>query len=132
MLKPGWLSEHFHISEFACHDTRGTPVPARLLPSLKFLVGQLEIIRGACGGNPVIIRSGYRTRAYNKAIGGATRSKHCLAQAADLVVVSRTPEDVHSIILRLIGMGRLHNGGVGKYANFTHYDCRAKPARWEG
>lgn len=131
MRKPGWLSEHFHSDEFRCHDTQGTPVPKPYLPNLRLLVSQLEIIRAACGGNPVIIRSGYRTPEYNRDIGGATRSKHLLAQAADLVVVSRSPKQVHKTIRLLIAAGALHDGGLGMYDNFVHYDVSTS-RRWKG
>ena len=132
MLKPKWVSPHFHSDEFRCHDMRGTAVPARFMPNVKRLAAQLEIIRAACGGKPVIVRSGYRTRDYNKAIGGAKASQHLSGSAADIVVVSMTPKQVHAVIEKLIAAGVLHNGGLGLYKNFVHYDIRAKPARWRG
>ena len=35
---------------------------------------------------PVIINSGYRAAAVNKAIGGASSSQHCKARAADIEI----------------------------------------------
>ena len=85
----------------------------------------LEQIRTACGGRAVIINSGYRTAAYNKKVGGAPLSQHLLAKAADIRVEGMTAKQVYDIANRLNP-----NGGVGKYASFTHVDVRDGRARW--
>jgi hypothetical protein len=67
------LSKHFVIEEFDCHD--GTRVKSREFAGLEYLCRQfLEPLRrqfGACS-----VHSGYRTRDYNRQIGGAANSFH--------------------------------------------------------
>lgn len=40
-------------------------------------------------GKPIIVNSGYRCEALNKAIGGAKSSQHMLGEAADITVGSK-------------------------------------------
>lgn len=40
-------------------------------------------------GKPIIVNSGYRCEALNKAIGGAKPSQHMLGEAADITVGSK-------------------------------------------
>lgn len=44
-------------------------------------------------GKPIIVTSGYRCKALNEAIGGASTSQHCFGQAADIRSVSDTKEE---------------------------------------
>lgn len=44
-------------------------------------------------GEPIIVSSGYRCPALNKAVGGATSSQHTLGQAADIHSKSNTKEN---------------------------------------
>ena len=41
---------------------------------------------------PIIVSSGYRCKALNKAVGGAVSSQHCLGMAADIHTVANTKE----------------------------------------
>ena len=44
-------------------------------------------------GQPIIVGSGYRCEALNKAVGGAANSQHKLGQAADIHTKSDSAED---------------------------------------
>lgn len=44
-------------------------------------------------GSPIIVTSGYRCKALNKAVNGAINSQHCKGQAADIHTVSDTPAE---------------------------------------
>lgn len=44
-------------------------------------------------GKPIIVNSGYRCEALNKAIGGAKSSQHMLGEAADITVGSKTENE---------------------------------------
>ena len=44
-------------------------------------------------GQPIIVGSGYRCEALNKAVGGAAHSQHKLGQAADIHTKSDSAED---------------------------------------
>ncbi|KQT17420.1 hypothetical protein ASG31_08395 [Chryseobacterium sp. Leaf404] len=123
------LTQNFSLEEFACKD--GTPVPASLYPNIKKLAQNLQVLRDHVG-KPVVLNSGYRTPSYNKKIGGAKDSQHPKANAGDIKIAGMTPKQVHSTILQLIKEGKMHNGGLGLYSTFVHYDVRPVPARWNG
>lgn len=48
-------------------------------------------------GTPIIVTSGFRCLALNRAVGGAVSSQHILGQAADIVPQGRKPEDVRRL-----------------------------------
>lgn len=123
------LTKNFRRQEFDCRD--GTPVPDKLLPNLQKLADNLQIIRDHLG-KPIHINSGYRSPAHNKKVGGAPRSQHLKATAADITVRDMTPSQVYREIEKLIKSGKVHNGGLGLYRGFVHYDVRPSAARWKG
>ena len=73
------LSKNFKVCEFKCKDGSD-----KVLYSTE-LMAMLEKLR-AYGGFTISINSGYRTPAYNRKIGGASKSQHTLGTAADIVV----------------------------------------------
>lgn len=116
-------TEHFKRSEFDCHN--GTKVPEQYYDNLQRLMEALEIVR-AVWGQPITIKSGYRTLEYNRAIGNTTdKSQHITANAADIVVKGVSPSTVYKKLNEMFP-----NDGVGKYSTFTHLDLRGKRARW--
>jgi uncharacterized protein (UPF0264 family) len=44
-------------------------------------------------GAPIVVNSGYRCPALNKAVGGAAISQHVVGEAADIEAVSKSKED---------------------------------------
>lgn len=124
------LTKSFALSEFSCNDKNNTPVPENLICNVQILAGQLQLLRDHLG-EAIMINSGYRTPAYNKGIGGATKSQHLQAKAADIVVRSKTPKQLKAIIEKLIKNGTMRNGGIGLYPSFVHYDI-STPRRWVG
>lgn len=122
------LTENFHLSEFDCKD--GTPVPDELLPNVKELAKNLQVIRDEIGQPLYISGSGYRTPEHNKKVDGAPKSQHLTASAADISSPGMSPEDLAAVIERLIIEERVKQGGIGVYAGFVHYDIRGKRARW--
>lgn len=122
------LTNNFKSEEFACHD--GTQVPEAYLPNVKNLAENLQVLRDYVG-KPIIINSGYRTPSYNKRIGGVSASQHLTASAGDIRIAGLTSVQIHHIISDLIQQGKMHNGGLGLYDTFVHYDIRKTPARWD-
>ncbi|WP_199097275.1 D-Ala-D-Ala carboxypeptidase family metallohydrolase [Dyella sp. ASV21] len=49
-------------------------------------------------GKAILVSSGYRSKALNVAIGGASNSQHCVGQAADINVKGMTPAELASAI----------------------------------
>lgn len=121
------LTENFHLNEFASKDGAETPCEAQV--NLKELALNLQALRDELG-LPIVINSGYRSPAHNKRVGGAKSSQHLLGKAADIRVPGVEAREVYAKIEQLIKEGNMKNGGLGKYANFTHYDVRDTPARW--
>ena len=83
------ITEHFTVEEFERSSTAdrlgiANRVPAALLPNLKTLCEVvLEPLR-AFARKPIVISSGYRCPALNRAVGGASQSQHLRGEAADL------------------------------------------------
>jgi len=123
------LEKNFSLKEFKCRD--GTDVPEELMDNVKLLARNLQVIREHLE-KPIRIISGYRTKRYNTRIGGARRSQHMLAKAADLKVMGVTPRELKEVIEKLIKDGLIVKGGVGLYKTFVHYDVRGRNARWLG
>jgi uncharacterized protein YcbK (DUF882 family) len=123
------LTTNFNSTEFDCHD--GSKMPVDVLANIKLVAGQLQILRDYLGES-IHVNSGYRSPEHNKKIGGVKNSQHVLGKAADLVVKSKTPLQLHKIIEALINQGKMKEGGLGLYKGFVHYDIRGKKSRWKG
>ena len=123
------LTENFKLSEFRCRD--GSDVPEDLLENVQLLAENLQVLREHIG-RPIRVISGYRSPKYNRKIGGARKSKHMKAKAADIVVKGMNPTELREIIINLIKEGKIKKGGVGLYRSFVHYDTRGWNARWKG
>jgi len=121
------LTKNFNLSEFDCKD--GTEMPSELLTNVLELAENLQVLRDFVGV-PIKINSSYRSLSHNAKIGGSKSSQHLFAKAADIVIESKSPEQVANIIKALILEGKMKQGGIGVYNTFTHYDIRGHKARW--
>lgn len=90
------LSEHFELAEFLVSETaarRGIanePTP-QIIDNLRRLCQLvLEPLRVKLA-RPVVITSGYRSLALNRAVGGSPTSHHMQGRAADIIVPGMTP-----------------------------------------
>lgn len=116
-------SRYFLLQELASPDTGEIAVHPRLLYFLDHARDQLR--------RPIIVTSGYRTEAHNRAVGGAPDSQHLYGRAADIV-----PHDPNHF--RHLGqiLLRLQPPGLGLYCNprgrrWFHIDVRpGTVARW--
>jgi len=86
VIKNQRLAKNFVISEFACPRSKDVYVDYELLQCA-------QKMRDAAG-KPVIIRSGYRSLAYNRQIGGHPNSRHMQGQAIDVHVTGYKPEQI--------------------------------------
>lgn len=123
------ITENFSLHEFRCKD--GTDVPEDLMENVRELCENLQVLRDHLG-LPITIISGYRSPEYNRKIGGARRSQHMTAKAADMIVKGMSPDEVKAEIVQLIKDGKMKKGGIGLYTTFTHYDVRGRNSRWYG
>ena len=82
------LTDHFFLDELVLSQTASrkeidnTPLP-EVVANLKRLARTLELVRDLLGGVPILVSSGYRSPALNKAVGGAKNSAHMSGLAAD-------------------------------------------------
>lgn len=79
---------YFSIKEFTRSATADrlkidNSLPPELLDAATYTLRRLDGIREGYG-KPIVITSGYRCQALNKAVGGKPNSQHQRAQAADL------------------------------------------------
>jgi zinc D-Ala-D-Ala carboxypeptidase len=84
------LSAHFTLAELTVSDTaarrgidNGPPLDA--VQALKRTALGLEAVRVRLGGAPVIVTSGYRSLALNRAIGSKDTSQHIKGEAVDFI-----------------------------------------------
>ena len=85
------LSEHFSLEEMCKTKVNLKNVPNEAqVENLKRLCGWLEMLRSEWnkrygeGDAPIIINSGYRSEAVNKAVGGVAGSNHLTGCAVDI------------------------------------------------
>ena len=109
---------HFKESEFACKCC-GKTKPNRELMTV------LQLVR-IHFNQPVTITSSYRCPKHNKAVGGASKSKHLEGIAADIQVKGVELTEVHHLLTSLFP----EHYGIGLYKTFVHIDVRPTKARW--
>jgi len=100
------ISEHFTLEEFSFSETAArlgldnTPI-AIVITNLDLVATVMERIRTLLGDRPIVVHSGYRSVAVNKAVGGVATSAHCHGLACDFVCPSfGTPAEVALAILK--------------------------------
>ena len=114
------LTKNFSSKEFKCKCKNSDCTTTTINSNLP---KQLQKIRNHFN-KPVVINSGYRCAKHNKAVGGATYSKHRLGQAADIVVKGVPALEV-ARYCETIGIK-----GIGLYETFVHVDTRTKKSFW--
>ena len=112
----GKISEHFKASEFACKDGTNT------LLFDKDIISILERFREYVEA-PVTINSAYRTKSYNRKVGGASNSYHLYGRAFDIPFIS-TYKNLTSVDKMCNFFNTLGLKGIIKYPNFVHIDTR--------
>lgn len=89
------ITSHFSLDELTFSQTAtrygidNEPSP-EIIENLKRVAGVLEDIRSLVN-MPIIVSSGYRSPALNRAVGGSGRSAHMLGLAADINASRMSP-----------------------------------------
>jgi hypothetical protein len=115
------LTPHFSLEELVRSSTAdryrldNTPT-IDVLRCLQVTAELLEKVRLQLG-RPVIVTSGYRSLAVNRAVGGVKTSDHTTGQAADIVSPAfGTPYQVARALVTMVsvlGIGQLILEGIG-------------------
>ena len=152
------LSPHFTLEQFLCKQADGFPkyvaLRERLLMKLEYLLALVNA--EGYSAETLAILSGFRTPAYNQAIGNVPNSRHLWGGAAD-IFVDEQPKDgwmddlngdgridvgdsrlLYRLFERVAGSPehREFIGGLGVYGAtsahgpFVHVDARGYKARW--
>lgn len=132
--KLGWVGArdlvhpggHFTWGEFTKNLTR-VPQKETVINHILRLALYLEDVRDLFGNPTIVVNSGYRPPAVNKAVGGATNSQHLYGTAADLVISGFSPQEVYTRLNAWHGS----KGGLASSSSFTHLDLRGYRARWK-
>jgi len=124
------LSPNFSLAEFVSPDDPVKPSEDIIESLTELCLRVLEPLRGMVG-KPITVTSGWRSKAHNKAVGGASGSMHLTGIAVDIAVPDDQMLKVAAIASKLPAVG-----GVGVYPgrNFIHLDMRVrvsgKPTWW--
>lgn len=125
------LTPHFTMAELTASNKAralglGNTPPPELVPRLVRTAEMLERIRSTLDV-PVIVTSGYRSQAVNRAVGGVTSSDHTQGHAADIVAPRYgTPTQIARTLAPLVsvlGIGQLILEGV-KGKQWVHVSTR--------
>lgn len=121
-------TRNFRPEEMAQHARHGfsaEPVPTEYEANAQAVLELAQEVRDSVG--PLVVVSGYRSPAYNAAVGGAGESEHMLARAVDLAPVNVTVDELKEAVLVLLSQGRLETlGGLGFYEWGIHLDVRPR------
>ena len=120
------LSSHFTLDELTVTDHRefdNTPPPA-VIENLRRLAALLERVKVACGNRPILVSSGYRSRAVNSAVGSKESSQHRRGCAADFRIPGMTPDQV---VRRIISAGLPFDQVIREFDRWTHISVASSP-----
>ena len=102
------LSEHFTLAELCKTSVKTADgnIPSHVhIEKMKRVCGWLEMLRDEWnkrygdGDDPIIINSGYRSPAVNKAVGGVATSNHLTGCAVDIRVLGMEQLLRYAVIL---------------------------------
>jgi len=95
------LTPHFTLEELTATQHRSldnTPNSSEI-NNLKRLAELLEEVKTLLDGKPIMVNSGFRSKAVNDAVGSKDTSQHRVGCAADIRVPGLTPDQVVKAII---------------------------------
>jgi uncharacterized protein YcbK (DUF882 family) len=124
------LSEHFTLEELTRSEVAerkgldNTP-NASEVSNLVRLAGLLEEVR-ALLNKPILLNSGFRSKAVNDSVGSKDTSQHRIGCAADIRVPGMTPKQVvEACIEANIGYDQI----IEEFGSWTHISVPDMPSR---
>jgi zinc D-Ala-D-Ala carboxypeptidase len=113
------LTEHFTLEELTRTSHRefdNTP-NAEEIANLTRLAEFLERVKVKLGGKPIMINSGFRSKAVNDAVGSKDTSQHRIGCAADIRVPGMPPSEV---VQTLVDSGLPYDQIIREFDSWTH------------
>jgi zinc D-Ala-D-Ala carboxypeptidase len=125
------LSNNFHLEEFIFSQTaqrlgiKNQPNQIHINNMNALCANILQPLRDSIG-LPIKITSGYRSPELNKAIGGSQNSQHSNGEAADIVVIGLTPQQV---CLKIIELNLPFDQLIHEFNSWTHVSYSSRQRR---
>lgn len=122
------LSAHFNVQEFSCKCGK-----AHDFMVSDDLIDKLEKLFTALNCSKIIVNSGYRCAAHDKAVGGNGSGQHTKGTAADIVCYGQDGKPISSKIVccKAQDLGFTGIANINKAYTATHCDVRTG-SRWFG
>lgn len=117
------ITKNFKWSEFICGD--GTEPPEEYHNNILKCANELQKLRDILS-SPIIITSAYRTKEWNKKVGGAFSSNHLTGSAVDIKTRGISPADLAIYAARYTLFT-----GFGVAGSFLHLDTRDRMTIWK-
>ena len=126
------LTQHFTLAELTHSQTAArtpgldnTPPPA-IIPALIRTAEGLEHLRNLLRA-PILISSGYRSPAVNRAVGGSATSQHMRGEAADITAPAYgTPL---TLMQRIAKSNLDYDQCILEFGSWVHISFSARPRK---
>lgn len=115
------ITKNFNLEEFVDSRIIIASLKPETIINLVLLAIELQKLRDKLN-RPIVINSGYRTEAKNRAVGGVPNSQHLSGKAADVRLTNAEQKQLR--------LSETWNGGYGRGNNYCHLDIGEK-RRWE-
>lgn len=123
-LTKNFYKHEFERSEAAARNGIDNTIPEALMPNVRRIAEVMQKIRGALGGRPITVSSGYRSPALNAVLPGSSKtSAHMQGLACDFIVFGMSPAAVCRTLAPLVdelGIDQL----ILEYNQWTHVGLR--------
>ena len=120
------LTEHFTLAELTVTNHRtldNTPNEAEIA-NLQRLAEFLEQVKHELYDKPIMVNSGFRSKAVNDAVGSKDTSQHRIGCAADIRVPGMTPDQV---VRAVIAAGLPYDQIIREFDAWTHLSVTNTP-----
>ena len=121
------LTPHFTLEELTAtqHRTLDNTPNSSEINNLRRLAEMLEEVKTLLDGKPIMINSGFRSKAVNDAVGSKDSSQHRVGCAADIRVPGLTPDQV---VKAIIGSPIAFDQIIREFDSWTHISVPNSPS----
>jgi len=120
-----YISESFTVGEYLRYDPKRIPTSDTVKKNAKAIIDEAQKIREAWG-SPLVITSGFRPPAVNRAAGGVSNSQHLNGSAIDIKPANGKIFEFQSWLDARYDKAL----GYGARKGFVHIDLRPGKIRW--
>ena len=120
------MTPHFTLAELTATSHRqfdNTPNEAETA-NLQRLAEFLEQVKTALDGKPIMINSGFRSKAVNDSVGSKDSSQHRIGAACDFRVPGMTPD---AVVRAVIAAGLPFDQIIREFDSWTHISVTNTP-----